>query len=114
MSEAWIVDVESGEKLRIEAGSDAFQGSWSPHGWRLAFCRLDRENRRQLFTVEANGGEPKVLVEASLGGTIWTPWWSPDGRHLYYSSSDSGVFNIGRIAIDEETCGPMCHRMGRT
>jgi len=103
MSEAWIVNVESGAKHRLELGPDAFQGAWSPHGQMLAFARLGPNNRRQLMTVPATGGTPKILFDVAAGGTIWTPTWSPDGRYIYFSSSASGVMNVGRIEVDEAT-----------
>jgi eukaryotic-like serine/threonine-protein kinase len=106
LSEAWVVNIESGAKRRLETGKDAFQGSWSPHDRRLAFCRVGMDGRRQLFTVPTGGGSPKVLVDVGPGRSIWTPTWSSDGHHLYFSSSASGVFNIRRIAVDEATGEP--------
>jgi dipeptidyl aminopeptidase/acylaminoacyl peptidase len=33
----------------------------------------------------------------------WSPVWSPDGRHLYFSSDRGGTMNLWRVPIDERS-----------
>ena len=59
----------------------------------------DDSSQRDLWTIAAGGGEPvRVTSDPAID---WSPAWSPDGRHLYFSSNRSGGFNLWRVAIDE-------------
>ena len=80
------------------------QPAWSPHGHRIAYWGLPNDSaQRDLWTVAAGGGEPvRVTSDPAID---WSPAWSPDGRHLYFSSNRSGGFNLWRVAIDEAAAG---------
>jgi Tol biopolymer transport system component len=99
VSALWIVDVASGQTRRIFDG-DAVQPAWSPSGARIAYwCAGRSGGQRDLATVPAVGGEPTYVTEDVA--TDWSPAWSPDGRHLYFSSDRGGEFNLWRVSIDE-------------
>ena len=98
--------VSTGEKKRNFAG-DAVQPSWSPHGMRIAFWGVFAEphvGQRDIWTIPADGG---TAVPVTTDPAIdWNPVWSPDGRHLYFSSDRGGPMNLWRVAIDEKTGVP--------
>lgn len=99
LSSLYRVPVAGGEPVRLTE-THAVQPAWSPSGTRIAFW-MHRNGRRDLATVPADGGEPVVLLEdAPLD---WSPTWSPDGRHLYFSSDRGGSLGLWRLAIDEAT-----------
>lgn len=95
------VDVSSGRKRRIAAGTEfAMQPNWSPHGYRIAYWSV-RGAQWDIWTVGANGGDPvQVTNDAALD---WDPVWSPDGKFLYFASDRSGSMNLWRAPIDERT-----------
>jgi eukaryotic-like serine/threonine-protein kinase len=98
-SELWTVSVEDGRTRRVTT-ADAVQPAWSPHGQRLAYWGLAKgSSRRDLWTVAAGGGAPVPVTEDDA--VDWSPAWSPDGRHLYFSSDRGGSVNLWRIALDE-------------
>ena len=100
-SELWAVAVEGGRTRRISPG-DAVQPSWSPHGHRIAYWGLvEGGSRRDLWTVPAAGGEAVPVTRDEP--VDWSPAWSPDGRHLYFSSDRGGSMNLWRVAIEETT-----------
>jgi hypothetical protein len=82
------------------------QPAWSPLGRRIAYWGLrGRGGQRDLWTVAADGSETKtggteVTDDAALD---WSPAWSPDGRHLHFSSTRGGTMNLWRGRIDETT-----------
>jgi serine/threonine protein kinase len=95
----WAVNVETGAKRKLEAGPDAVQPKWSPHGHRIAYWGLRGASQRDIFTIPAAGGEPiPVTDDADEDGS---PVWSPDGKYLYFSSNRNGRLGIWRVAIDE-------------
>jgi serine/threonine protein kinase len=100
-SEAFRVDIATGVRRRIAPG-DAAQPSWSPHGKRIAYWGLvPQTGQRVIWTVEAAGGGAIPVVEDSH--LNWNPVWSPDGRYLYFTSDRSGIMNLWRVPIDEES-----------
>ncbi|HET9371744.1 MAG TPA: DPP IV N-terminal domain-containing protein [Vicinamibacterales bacterium] len=56
--------------------------SWSPDGSKIAFMSW-RNNRTEIFTMNADGTDQRLLVTPSTGGAI-DPHWSPDGTKIAY------------------------------
>jgi Tol biopolymer transport system component/predicted Ser/Thr protein kinase len=100
-SDLWVLDVASGERRKI-ATDDALQPYWSPHGFRIAYwSAVGRQRQRDIFTISADGRDPvRVTDDAAID---WNPVWSPDGRHLYFSSERGGSMNLWRVPIDERS-----------
>jgi Tol biopolymer transport system component len=99
-SQLWVVDVESGESRRIST-ADAVHPRWSPGGARIAYWGLREGGQRDLWTMPVEGGDPVPVTEDPP--VDWSPVWSPDGRHLYFSSDRGGNMNLWRVPIDERT-----------
>ena len=86
-----LVSADGGPPQEALPGDEGSQvdGEWSPDGRRLAFGRLvtfgpqDRENTIQIAELETGQLTP---VPGSKG--LFSPRWSPDGRHLAALSHD--------------------------
>ncbi|HEX8247511.1 MAG TPA: protein kinase [Pyrinomonadaceae bacterium] len=100
-SSLWIIDVETGNKSRLDTKGDAVQPSWSPNGKRIAFWFVEEGKLGDIATVSAAGGEPVRVTKDEI--MDWNPVWSPDGKYVYFGSDRSGHMNIWRVAVDEET-----------
>ena len=97
--ELWVIDVSSGARRRIETPGDAVQPRWSPRGDRVAYWGVSMAGQRDVFTVAAaGGGAVAVTTDVAID---WDPVWSPDGRHLTFSSDRGGTMNLWRVPIDE-------------
>ena len=96
----WIVDVAGGERRQLH-DIDAAGASWSPGGGRIAFWThyATVKGQRDIWTIDAEGREP-VPVTADAH-TDWDPFWSPDGRWLYFVSDRGGSPDLWRVRIDE-------------
>lgn len=99
-SALWAVAVDSGRR-RLITRNDAVQPHWSPGGHRIAYWGLHKGGQRDIWTIEAGGGEPAAVTDDAA--VDWNPVWSPDGKYLYFVSDRSGSMNIWRIRIDELT-----------
>ena len=97
----WTIEIATGEKKRLETGTDAIQPAWSPNGYRIAFWFISEGRQGNIATVPATGGEP--ITVASHEAADWNPVWSPDGKYLYFASNRGGNMSIWRIRIDEQT-----------
>jgi serine/threonine protein kinase len=76
-----------------------FPWSFTPDGTRLAFEELNATTRNDLWTVplESDGaglraGKPEPFLQTPADERF--PTFSPDGRWLAYSSSESGIFQV--------------------
>jgi Tol biopolymer transport system component len=68
----------------------------SPDGLRLAI-RAAKAND-DIHVVDLKSGNFSRMTFD--GGDEWNPVWSADGRHLYYSSNQSGVASVYRRSSD--------------
>lgn len=62
--------------------SDELDPAWSPDGKRLAYVEL-RNTEEQLFVVDANGQQGRLLVPETLGPIVY-PSWSPAGDKIAF------------------------------
>lgn len=68
---------------------------WSPDGKQIAFGSL-AGSIWDVYVVDANGGAPRELTTHGPHGT--NPYWSHDGKWIYYFSVDSGKNVIWKMA----------------
>jgi Tol biopolymer transport system component len=104
-ADLWIVNVKSGESRPLTK-HDAVQPSWSPHGDRIAFWGLvGGGGQRDIWTIAAHGADPdKTIVPVTSDPPLdWNPFWSLDGKYLYFGSDRDGTMNLWRIRIDEKS-----------
>lgn len=104
-SHLFVADEASGEardltpRLEVNTPPAPFGGStdyaWSPDGKELAFTAEPAQDtawstNTDIWTVPADGGEPRNRTEANLGADA-QPSYSPDGKFLaHVSQSRSG------------------------
>ena len=109
ISKTWAVRVDNGDKRAVTDSFDCVQPSWSPHGERIACWGLvGNTGQRDVFTVPAGGEKSGPAIPVTQDApTDWNPFWSPDGRFLYFASDRGGSVNLWRVAIDEKSGRPL-------
>jgi Tol biopolymer transport system component len=103
------VDTATGATTLLHEG-DAMQPAVSPDGLRVAFWMLrDGGSQRDLATIAAIPGEPRAppVLVTDDDAYDWSPFWSGDGRHLYFASDRGGTMNLWRVRIDGESGEPL-------
>jgi len=72
-------------------GEEDVWPQWSPDGRRLVVQR-QLGNRRAVFVIDADGGNPRRLTPWSLRGG--EPDWSPDGKRIVFTSNEDGPASV--------------------
>jgi Tol biopolymer transport system component len=99
ISQLWVLELASRERRLLYKG-DAVDPSFSPSGSRVAFWAAIN-GIRDIWTMPAAAGEPQPVTDDTH--TDWNPFFSADGRTLYFISDRSGRPNLWRVPIDEAT-----------
>jgi dipeptidyl aminopeptidase/acylaminoacyl peptidase len=85
-SDVWIAGV-GGDPYRVTRHPKNDKApAWSPDGKNLAFLS-EREEKAQIFLVDARGGEPWKLTDAKAGVAAFC--WSPDAKAIAYVATDA-------------------------
>ena len=86
----WLVDVAGGEPRQLTT-TRARDGAprWSPDGSQIAFTSDRDGDKRELWTIPANGGEASPVRRPDGSrlhhdSDLTEPRWSPDGATLAY------------------------------
>lgn len=70
---------------------------WSPDGTRIAVVRLSR-GESAILVFDSAGRELQTLIRSSA--ITASPSWSPDGRHLVFSSERSGSSQLYEASVE--------------
>jgi Tol biopolymer transport system component len=97
----WIRSDGAGEAMRLlEGNSERFPGSLSPDGRRLAYTELNSETGADLWTVALDLSDPEHPKAGKPEPFLRTPFnerdpaFSPDGRWMAYTSTESGIAEL--------------------
>ncbi len=101
MSQVYIFPIEGGEPRLITKNAPSFLHGWSPDGKELAYCafRGDAENFHvDIYAISDEGGEERQLTENA--GFNDGPEYSPDGEHILFISTRTGLMQNWRMRRD--------------
>ncbi|MBO6937082.1 MAG: PD40 domain-containing protein [Deltaproteobacteria bacterium] len=96
-------DVEATQRplVRSERYEQAYTPRFSPDGRTVAFSQWRAGGYRDIRLVDLASGEVTDITHDRAYDT--GPAWSPDGRHLYFSSDRTGVANLYRYDVADES-----------
>ena len=107
-SDLFVVDLD-GELTRLTDDGYTYSGvGFSPDGRWISYVRafgtdfiidrkLDHGGPRDLYVRPADGSEP-VNLTAEWDLDPGTPMWSPDSRHMYFTTGTGGATHLFRVA----------------
>ncbi len=99
-SRIYIVPFDGGEPRLVTPNTPSFLHGWSPDGQEMAYCAFREINGRRevdVYTISVEGGDEKRLTD---GGFNDGPEYSPDGRHIWFNSTRSGLMQVWRMNRD--------------
>jgi Tol biopolymer transport system component len=79
-----------------EQGPSYLHG-WSPDGQRLAYC-AERDGQYDIYTISVHGGPETQLTD--VPGLDDGPEYAPDGHHIWFNSTRTGLMQIWRMDVD--------------
>ncbi|MBR5109557.1 MAG: PD40 domain-containing protein [Clostridia bacterium] len=99
-SRVYIVPFDGSGPRLVTPNSPSFLHGWSPDGKELSYCAFrEHAGKREvdIYTIPAAGGEEKRLT---FGGFNDGPEYSPDGKHIWFNSTRSGLMQVWRMNRD--------------
>ncbi|HSE96826.1 MAG TPA: protein kinase, partial [Blastocatellia bacterium] len=104
-----LLSVETFERRRLTEPPARHLGDWhpafSPDGKTLAFTRWTSEGIMDIYTVPANGGEPRRLTfdNTWIRGLCWTS----DGSSIVFSSLRQGSHRLWKVSVSDGALEPL-------
>lgn len=96
--------IEGGEARLITPKAPSYLHGWSPDGKELAYCAFrtvdgnkDGKQSVDIYTIPASGGQEKRLTTEGFNDG---PEYSPDGKHIWFISTRSGLMQLYRMNAD--------------
>jgi dipeptidyl aminopeptidase/acylaminoacyl peptidase len=88
----WMVATSGNDSpQRLTNGKHDASPRWSPDGTRIAFVRggekedSGKPRPAQIAILSLSGGEARIITDLPKGAS--NPVWSPDGKHIAFSST---------------------------
>lgn len=100
-SKIYIFPIEGGEPRLVTPKEPSFLHGWSPDGKELAYCAFRDHGKGfeiDIHTISVEGGEETQLT--ANAGFNDGPEYSPDGKHIWFISTRSGLMQCWRMNRD--------------
>jgi eukaryotic-like serine/threonine-protein kinase len=105
----WVINTDGSNLIQLtHLTNGACQPAWSPDGDQMAFvspCRPinDTFPGGRIYTMKSDGSDIQSLqLEVNLEGDF-QPSWSPDGKHILYTSVQTGRLQIFVYNLQDNT-----------
>jgi Tol biopolymer transport system component len=96
--------IGAGTPLRLTNDpAGEFNPAWSPDGRYIAFLRLKRAGKADVFLISALGGPERKLDEISSDSSFTSMAWSPDGKWLAVPDKNSPEEPFSMFLLSVET-----------
>ena len=102
-SHIYVLPMTGGEPKDLTGPGLSYLHGWSPDGKELAYCAFRKKPeeetmRIEICTIPSDGGEETCLTDGK--GYNDGPEHSPDGKHIWFNSTRSGLMQVWRMNRD--------------
>lgn len=102
-SHIYVLPMTGGEPKDLTGPGLSYLHGWSPDGRELAYCAFRKKPEEEIMRIEictipSDGGEEICLTDGK--GYNDGPEYSPDGKHIWFNSTRSGLMQVWRMNRD--------------
>ena len=102
-SHIYVLPMTGGEPKDLTGPGLSYLHGWSPDGRELAYCAFRKKPEEEIMRIEictipSDGGEETCLTDGK--GYNDGPEYSPDGKHIWFNSTRSGLMQVWRMNSD--------------
>ena len=102
-SHIYVLPMTGGEPKDLTGPGLSYLHGWSPDGKELAYCAFRKKPEEETMRIEictspSDGGEETCLTDGK--GYNDGPEYSPDGKHIWFNSTRSGLMQVWRMNRD--------------
>lgn len=101
--EIWVAAADGTGAHRLTQGPNRVLGSphWAPDGRSIVFDSQAPDGAWHVWSIDSDGGTPRQITRGP--GTQNIPWWSHDGRWVYFSADRGRGHDIWRVNVRDGT-----------
>jgi Tol biopolymer transport system component len=100
-SSVYYLPVTGGEPTLVTDSTPSYLHGWNPNGKEVVYTaqRISKSPAYNIYKKPINGG-PEVQVTFNNKGLADGPEFSPDGKWIYYNSTQTGTMQLWRMKPD--------------
>jgi len=98
-STVYTLPLSGGVPKLITQKTPSYLHGWSPNGKEVVFVGQRDGVHYDIYKINVNGGE-EIKLTNNTGFHVDGCEYSPDGKYIYYNSSESGTMQLWRMKPD--------------
>jgi Tol biopolymer transport system component len=98
-STVYTVPLSGGTPKLITEKTPSYLHGWAPNGKDLVFVGQRDGKNYDIYKISVNGGE-EIKLTTNDSYHVDGCEYSPDGKYIYYNSSESGTMQLWRMKPD--------------
>lgn len=100
-STVYVLPLAGGEPTLVTDSTPSYLHGWSPDGREVVYT-AQRPSRSPAFNLykQSLAGGPETRLTFNTSGLADGPEYSPDGRYIYYCSTQTGTMQVWRMKPD--------------
>jgi TolB protein len=98
-STVYVLPLTGGTPKLVTEKTPSYWHGWSPNGKEVVFVGQRENAWYDIYKISINGG-PETKLTSNSTYHVDGPEYSPDGKFIYYNSSQSGTMQIWRMKPD--------------